>query len=45
MIVAILSVIIIAGFGAIGETTRDDIFGAVVRTLDAVLAMSGGDGS
>lgn len=42
MIVAILSVIIIAGIGGIGETMRDDIFGAVVNTLDTVLGMSGG---
>jgi pilus assembly protein Flp/PilA len=44
MIVAILSVIIIAGIGAIGETTRDDIFGAVVTALDTVLAMAGSGG-
>lgn len=47
MIVAVLSVVLIATFGAIGETTRDDVFGAVSRTLEAVLAESGsgGDGS
>ncbi|WP_269585307.1 Flp family type IVb pilin [Roseibium sp. Sym1] len=44
MIVAIIGIIIIAGFGAIGETLRDDVFGAVVSTLDAVLATDGGSG-
>ncbi|GAB4524436.1 MAG: hypothetical protein Tsb0019_26440 [Roseibium sp.] len=41
MIVAILSVVIIAGIGAIGETTRDEVFGAVVTALNTVLAMGG----
>ncbi|ASP36933.1 hypothetical protein CHH27_17230 [Labrenzia sp. VG12] len=45
MIVAVLSIITIGAFTAIGETMRDDVFGAVVSTLDAVLATSGGDGS
>lgn len=44
MIVAVLSIITIGAFTAIGETMRDDVFGAVVSTLDSVLATSGGDG-
>ncbi|MBO6510754.1 MAG: Flp family type IVb pilin [Roseibium sp.] len=39
MIVAILSVIIIAGIGAIGQTTRDQVFGAVINSINVVLSM------
>lgn len=39
MIVALLSVIIIAGIGAIGETTRDQVFGAIINSINVVLSM------
>lgn len=39
MIVALLSIIIIAGIGAIGETTRDQVFGAIVNSINVVLSM------
>jgi|GEM_PF-3234039 len=44
LIVAILGTIIMVAFGAIGETMRDDIFGAVADTLNGVLETGGGDG-
>jgi pilus assembly protein Flp/PilA len=42
MIVGLLSVVLIASLGIIGETTRDGIFGAVASALDAVTGGSGG---
>jgi pilus assembly protein Flp/PilA len=45
MIVAVICTIVIVGIGAIGETTRDDIFGAVVSALSDVLATHGDGGS
>jgi pilus assembly protein Flp/PilA len=42
MIVALIGTIVIAAFTAIGETTRDNIFGAVVTALADVLALGGG---
>jgi len=42
MIAAIIGIVVVIGAGAIGETLRDDIYGAVVAALEGALA--GDDG-
>ncbi|WP_328590041.1 Flp family type IVb pilin [Roseibium marinum] len=41
LIAAIIGTVIIVSFGAIGETLRDDVFGAVVEALNGVLGGGG----